>query len=154
MNNKSDTRQIIGIIGSILMIVGSFLPFANVGFFSVNYIDGDGVIVLVLAIISLVLMFVKHRGFSIITTLSALFVVIYDVINMYDVSEDTIFTPSIGGAPIAIILGVIMALIGATSSRNNNNDNNNINNYKYCVSCGAKIERISTFCTECGSKQP
>lgn len=154
MNNKSDSRQIIGIIGSVLMIIGSFLPFASVGFLSVNYINGDGVIVLVLAIISLLVMFAKHRGFSVITTLAALCVVVYDLINMYSAAEDTIFTPSIGGAPIAIIVGGILALIGSTSSSGNKNNNDSVSDYKFCATCGAKIEKKSTFCNDCGSKQP
>ena len=56
-------KQMFGIIGSVFLIVGVFMPIVSVPIVgSINYFmngKGDGVVVLVLAIISLVLVFAK-----------------------------------------------------------------------------------------------
>lgn len=61
------TRQLLGIIGSVMLIMGVFAPiisFPIVG--GINYIQnskGDGVFILILAAISLILIFAnKYKG--------------------------------------------------------------------------------------------
>ena len=61
------TEQLLGIIGSIIIFVGVFAPIVSVPIMgNMNYIQsgkGDGIILLVLAIVTLALVLTKHyRG--------------------------------------------------------------------------------------------
>lgn len=51
-----------GLVGGILMIVGSFLPWAEAGLFSVAGISGDGVFTLIGGVLVTVVTLAKRRG--------------------------------------------------------------------------------------------
>ena len=61
MNNNKDNYQLIGIIGAVLMVIGVFLPFAKLTLSIISKdvplfdVEGDGMIVLVLSIVTLVI---------------------------------------------------------------------------------------------------
>ena len=59
--NKLKTTKILGIVGYAIVIVSLFLPLITVSVFgmsqSVTYIEGDGIFVLILAVIGLVMIF-------------------------------------------------------------------------------------------------
>lgn len=62
-----DTRKVIGLIGSAILFIGIFAPIMSVPIVgNINYFqngEGDGVIILILAIISLILVLgEKYRG--------------------------------------------------------------------------------------------
>jgi len=63
---KLKNTKILGIIGNVLLIIAVFLPIYSVSILgytqSVSYIQGDGVIVLILAIVNLVLIFADKIG--------------------------------------------------------------------------------------------
>jgi hypothetical protein len=65
--NKSDVKMILGIAGSVILIIGVFLPIFKIPMLgTINYFNngnGDGTIVLILAVVSLVLIVTKrYRG--------------------------------------------------------------------------------------------
>ena len=106
----------ITIAGCALVLIGCFLPFAKVsvlGFSqAVNYIDGDGVIVLIAIIISAVLVFLKKEKISLISTGIATIVTLYDAINVSHVTGSS----SLGGVSLGIgfwiiLIGLIIAIV-------------------------------------------
>ena len=106
----------ITIAGCALVLIGCFLPFAKVtvlGFSqAVNYIDGDGVIVLIAIIVSAVLVFLKKEKISLISTGIATIVTLYDAINVSHVTGSS----SLGGVSLGIgfwiiLIGLIIAIV-------------------------------------------
>ena len=106
----------ITIAGCALVLIGCFLPFANVsvlGFSqAVKYIDGDGVIVLIAIIVSAVLVFLKKEKISLISTGIATIVTLYDAINVSHVTGSS----SLGGVSLGIgfwiiLIGLIIAIV-------------------------------------------
>ena len=77
--------KIIGIGAMILAIVGLFLPIAKVSSsvltLSVNFIDGDGIIVLIAMIISIVLFLLNKIIPTLVLTIISLGITLYDSIN-------------------------------------------------------------------------
>lgn len=77
--------QITGLIGSIILLIGVFTPIVSLPIVgSINYFNngsGDGVIVLVLAIVSLVVIFLKKYRFLWITGLTSLGMMLFTFIN-------------------------------------------------------------------------
>ncbi len=61
--NKNGTKQLLGLIGSVVLFVGVFAPIVSIPIMgNMNYFQngkGDGTIVLVLAVISLILVLLK-----------------------------------------------------------------------------------------------
>jgi len=83
--DKMSTKQLLGIIGSIVLFVGVFMPiirFPIVG--NMNYFQngkGDGTIVLILAVASLVLVLAKqYRGLW-LTGIGSLGVMLFTFVN-------------------------------------------------------------------------
>ena len=106
----------ITIAGCALVLIGCFLPLAKVsvlGFSqAVNYIDGDGVIVLIAIIVSAVLAFLKKEKISLISTGIATIVTLYDAINVSHVTRSS----SLGGVSLGIgfwiiLIGLIIAIV-------------------------------------------
>ena len=75
----------IGIVGCVVVLIGCFLPFVSVSLFgvtqSVNYMTGDGKLVLVAIIVSAILILLGKEKFSLISSIIAAVIVLYDVIN-------------------------------------------------------------------------
>lgn len=82
----------IGLVGSVLTIIGAFLPWATWGAFSVSGTDGDGVLTLIFGIIVGALIYFrpwdnKNKAISLILGLLILAVGIYDAYNIANVAE-------------------------------------------------------------------
>lgn len=80
-----ETRQTLGLIGSILLVIGVFMPIVSLPIIgSINYFQnghGDGVIVLILGVISLILTLTKKYGALWFTGLGSLAVMAFTFIN-------------------------------------------------------------------------
>ena len=80
-----DRKQLFGIIGSILLFFGVFTPIISAPIIgSINYFQngkGDGVIVLVLALISIGLVFAKKYGGLWITGVGSLVLMVFTFVN-------------------------------------------------------------------------
>jgi hypothetical protein len=78
-------RQLLGLIGSIILFIGVFTPIISIPIVgNMNYFQngtGDGVIVLVLAVISIVLSVTKKYKWLLITGLASLALLIITFIN-------------------------------------------------------------------------
>lgn len=80
--------KLIGLIGCLVAIIGCFLPYASVLGISVKFAsDGkDGIIVVVLFIISIILMLLKKEKWSLIPSILGVAINIYDGLNVSDIS--------------------------------------------------------------------
>lgn len=80
-----NTKQILGLIGSIILFVGVFAPILSVPIMgNMNYFQngkGDGIIVLVLAVASLVLVLTKNYKGLWFTGLGSIGVLLFTFIN-------------------------------------------------------------------------
>ncbi|MEQ8674819.1 MAG: hypothetical protein RLP44_18145 [Aggregatilineales bacterium] len=77
---KMMREQGIGLVATVLLVVGLFLPFVSALGFSVNYIEtDDGKIVLAIAVFSAILFFLKRFAFAGIGGFVALGIAGYDV---------------------------------------------------------------------------
>ena len=83
---KLENRQKLAISGSILLIVGVFLPILSVPIIgSIDYFkggEGDGVIVLILGVISLVLSLTKKYKVLLVTSSLSLSVMLFTVLGL------------------------------------------------------------------------
>ena len=83
--NMGKKQKLIGLIGSIMLIIGVFMPivsFPIIG--SMNYFqngEGDGVFILILAILSLFFIFVKKYVLLWTTGLTSLGLIVYSIID-------------------------------------------------------------------------
>lgn len=79
-------KQILGLMGSIILFVGVFTPLVSLPFVgTVNYFangKGDGTIVLVFAVISLILVLIKKYKGLWLTGLGSLVMIAYTFINL------------------------------------------------------------------------
>lgn len=117
MNQNTSEREnktkLLIIIGAVAMFIGCFMPFCKVSMFgalaSVPYTDGDGIIVIVLAIVAVILAVLNLQKYSLIPTIIALIVTLYDVSH---VSENTegLGSPAIGA--YVVIIGAVLAVAG------------------------------------------
>lgn len=80
-----NTKQLLGLIGSIILFIGVFAPIVSIPIMgNMNYFQngkGDGTIVLVLAVVSLVLVLVKKYNGLWFTGLGSLAVMAFTFIN-------------------------------------------------------------------------
>jgi predicted nucleotidyltransferase len=80
-----DRRQTIGLIGSVILFVGVFMPVLNVPIMgNLNYFqngEGDGIIIILLAVISLVLTLSKNYQWLWLTGLGSFGVLAFTFIN-------------------------------------------------------------------------
>jgi|GEM_PF-3988929 len=111
-NGKGDPIAWLTVVSSVLLIIGTFLPWIDLGPITLNGLDAeDGVIVIVLATILLVAGVVRarlrFRWVSIVALLFALFTLLAVVIDVGSVSDV--------GATVGIGLWVcLVGAIGAT----------------------------------------
>ena len=110
---QENKTKLMIIVGAIAMFIGCFMPFAKVSIFgasaSVPYTDGDGVIVIILAIIAALLAGFNLQKFSLIPTIIALVVTLYYFAHISENSEG-LGSPAIGA--YLVIIGAIIAIAG------------------------------------------
>lgn len=121
--------ELVAKIALGVAVIGSFMPWARVLFFTVNGTDGDGIITALTAGLALILVFVAARrdanGQSSFSTLAwgavaaviAAAVYVYDFVNVSSISDesaDDMFDISVQ-PQIGLIAGSIGAVIGAVA---------------------------------------
>jgi uncharacterized membrane protein YGL010W len=108
---KINTAQIIGWVGCLLLAGGTFLPFAGVFGFNVNYIEGDGIFVVGLAILATVLFFLRQYTFAGIAVLLSGALCIYSATNLLTSEVSGLVQLQFG--VFVILLGVVVGAIGS-----------------------------------------
>ena len=117
-------------VALLVALIGSFLPWARVLFFTINGTDGDGIITAIASGLALILIFVASNrmasnrsasGTLIIATLSAVVaagVYVYDFINVTSLSDDTSsdFIEISVEPQIGLIIGSVGAVVGALAT--------------------------------------
>ena len=100
MNYLKKNKKMIGLAGCILTILGCFLPFASTFEISIDYASGDGIFVIVAAIVSGILIFLNKS--------KAVF--IPSIIATVILANTTIKIIQIDGASFEI--GFLLILVG------------------------------------------
>jgi hypothetical protein len=81
-----DKNRMIGYIGSILLIIGNFLPFYKVDVIfaskTMSYIQGDGMFVLILGVVAAALIYFDKRMLSIIPAAVSLLILVLFMTNL------------------------------------------------------------------------
>ena len=160
----------IGYGGCILMLLGNFLPFVTVtvSIFgiskseSIKFIDGDGMFVIIAAIVTAVLLYLKKEKFSLISTGIALAVTLYDISNAESMVGNALGLGDIsyGIGFWVILIGVVLAagsvVINYLKDKNQTTkvEENPISDEKskFCSECGSKVKSTSKFCNHCGKE--
>ena len=109
--NFKDPGTLMVFIGNVLAIIGCFMPFISFWGVTVNYIEGDGRIVLVLSIISIVLAFFKTK-IAFIPNILSLIVCFVDISALESFSLDFL-----GTGAYVIIIACIVSIIGSIISK-------------------------------------
>ncbi len=175
-----EQKQMFGIIGSILLFIGVFTPIVSAPIIgSINYFSngrGDGVIILILSIISFILVVNKAYKLLLFSGLGTLAMLIFTFIN-FEVKLNEITTkmnleladnPFKGVANTAVnsvqlqwgwallVIGSIL-IIGSSKLKSDNNitfvntDNDETETeFLICPKCNMENEKIAGYCTECG----
>ncbi|MDD6223991.1 MAG: hypothetical protein PUB18_03230 [bacterium] len=106
--------QYIGYAGCVLLLIGNFLPFLTVKLFglsqSINFIDTNGKIVVVAAIIAGVLFFLKKDKFATIPAGISLAVIIYNIADTDVLEYSGYGVVSFGFGFWLLILGIILII--------------------------------------------
>ncbi|HND78707.1 MAG TPA: hypothetical protein PLN79_15585, partial [bacterium] len=80
-------KQLVGLIGSLVLFLGVFMPIVSVPMVgNMNYFqngEGDGIVILVLAIISVVFIFLKKYKVLWGTSLISLGLLLFTLINIH-----------------------------------------------------------------------
>ena len=132
---KVDKQQTIRIetvakVALLVALIGSFLPWARVFFFTINGTDGDGIITAIASGLALILIFVASNrtasnrsasGALVIAALSAVVaagVYVYDFINVTSLSDDTSndFIEISVEPQMGLIIGSVGAVVGALAT--------------------------------------
>ena len=125
------TSAAIGLVGAVLVVIGSIGPWATVANSSVGGLDGDGWITLVLALLAggfAAAVFAPAsvaritRWLVLPWTLLALLVAVIDIVDISSTSSefsnqlsDDIFTLSVGWGLWLVLAGSIIALVAAVA---------------------------------------
>lgn len=128
------TRQILGLVGSILLMAGAFSPILKIpGVGQVSYFHhghGDGIMILTFGMISLVLVLIKRYNLLVFTGIASLAMVTFTFYNIYHklreiklqlsrefsgqmqgVAEQVINSIQVEWGVIIIGLGIVLLLI-------------------------------------------
>jgi hypothetical protein len=109
-----DTRQLIGIIACCVLFVGVFAPLVSLPFMgSINYFhngEGDGTIVLVLAVLSLIVVLIRKYRWLWFTGVASLGMLTFTFVSFQhrmssmrtDMSSDLADNPFAGLADLAV----------------------------------------------------
>jgi len=106
-----DPGTLMLLIGNIVAIVGCFLPFVSLWGFSASYIEGDGIFVLILCLVSIALAFFK-ANFAFIANIVALVITFIAIANAASFSLEVL-----GIGAYAIIIANIVAIIGSIKAK-------------------------------------
>ncbi len=111
MKVLKENAKWIGLGGCVLMIIGCFLPFATVSALglsqSVNYIDGDGVFVVIAAVVAAILIYLKKGKLILIPSLISAAFVIYDAASGSSAASSSLANVSFGIGFFLIVIGII-----------------------------------------------
>lgn len=115
-NNNEIIFKCLGVLGFILVIIGCCSPFvtARLGFLSqsVNFIDGDGKIVLFLSLIGLIFLLFKFGLVCLVFNLISLITTIIDGINTSNNKiESEYITAGLDYGFYLIIIGLILTMV-------------------------------------------
>ena len=90
--SESNTKKfefntnLLSILTAVLSIIATFLPFITISFFGTtfqkSYFDGDGKIIVIIAIIAIIFSFLKKKTAVIICAIINLSILIYDTFNI------------------------------------------------------------------------
>lgn len=95
-----------------LLVIGAFLPWVNMGLFSVSGVEGDGVITLILAIIAIIIYFTlkkKPKVVKITTIIAGAVSLIITFVSFSNIGE--LPFGSFGGGLILTAVGAIGLII-------------------------------------------
>ena len=110
---KRHIPAIIGIIGALVTVIACFMPLYTLSFFgmtkNVMYIEGDGVLVCVCAVIAVVLIFARKQRFSVVPVIGEALFLCNTVFLAKDILD---FGGSYGAGLIVLILGILISLVG------------------------------------------
>lgn len=137
---EPQVRQMVGLMGCVLLFIGVFMPLIKIPFIGdVNYLangKGDGIIILVLAVVSLFLVLSKNYKGLYFTGLASGGLMLFTFINIQSRISDmkTSLNKSLAGNPFRgiadaaaqavqiqwgwafLILGVILLLVAAAAN--------------------------------------
>lgn len=89
---KYGNKEIFALVGSIIIIIGVFLPFIKAPIIgSINYFNngkGDGIFLLVFAVGSIVFVLINKLRWLWVTGSSCLIILLYSLINIWDKMKD------------------------------------------------------------------
>lgn len=105
--NKTHAKLAI-IIGNILTCIGCFLPFISLFNLSMSFIEGDGILVVILSVVAIIIALFKPK-FAFIPNALSLFITIHDMINIADISS----TRMLAIGAYVILIGTIVAIVGS-----------------------------------------
>lgn len=107
-------KNYIGIFGCILVVIGCILPFVGAYGIFLRYIDGtNGIIVLILSIVSAILFFIKYEKYSLISSIVAAIIYVYNFCKIISLSG-----ASLGIGFFMVLIGLII-MIGCPLIKNN-----------------------------------
>lgn len=116
-NNQMKQHTIsllIIVIGCAMVILGCVLPFYSIDYLdvtkSIKYIEGDGIIVCICAIVAAILAFLKLKKAAIVPSGIELVVTVVELLAMQDVLGD-LGRLNIGA--YLVVLGAIVAVVGS-----------------------------------------
>ena len=98
--------------GNVVSVAACFLPFAEVAFWKLPYIEGDGMLVSALNIIALVLAFVLPK-FAFIPNIVSMLLVCLTFVNCFN--EGVIGVLAIGA--YLVLIANVVALIGGVKDK-------------------------------------
>jgi len=104
----------IGIVGCLLLLIGNFFTFVTVKALgmseTVKFVDGDGVFVIIAAIVAAVFIYMKKGKWNYAPALISAAVAIYDVMDAKDVAGSV---SSLVKVNVDYGLGFFMIMLGA-----------------------------------------
>ncbi len=112
-------NEIIGYIGCIIAGLGLFLPFLEVLTIGVNFIEGDGKIVLVGLIICAIFIFAKMPIITLVASLLCVAITGYDLFNAFS-EVDFSSVVQIGVGTYIIGVGLTLIIISSILQIKNN----------------------------------
>ena len=107
----------IGLGAILLTIIGCLLPFAQVTGVvqndSISYVEGDGIFVLILMVISAILLLLKKNIASLVFTIISFIILIVDAVNVskYFVSFGSLAKIGYGVGFYFVLFGLIITLV-------------------------------------------
>jgi len=163
-----NSKQITGLIGSVLVIAGCFLPIIHVPFIGgISYIlppggeIGDGVFVAAFALLGLVAAIRQGDGVLLFATIFAGAIFAYSMSTFIDLlSSTSAESDGLAGALMsavgldvgaaAITIGLILMLVGSMMRKQVKDDDDEAD--RQCPYCAEMIRDEAVICKHCGSE--